>query len=440
MKPHTGPAPFLAWIVLAGSLGCSSDPAFSPRPESNELASRARPLILKDPSTPDEDLLGFQKKQEERAKAQEARLATQPKVTAAFVELPIRDALMELSTQTKVPIVLDQTVAGNVSLELKGVPLETALRMIIFSGGFAYTREGGTYFVGSPDPANRTYMTLTSSRILTTYLPPKLIAASLNKAFATYLSHSEGTNKLVLTGPSSVLDRLETEIRLLDRPPPQIQIEALIVETKVGKDFNVGLDYGKLNATLNKEFHNGTDSANKNQKVDVIGQLAASFELMAEQNKATINAHPKIVTTSGTAAEIKSLVESYVVINRPGATFVTSELQIIKSGTQLKVTPVITRNDEVELTVEPEVATVVGVSTDTNALPIISRRSVKSTVRLRSGDVLVIGGLYEDSASKLAAGIPLLKDMPILNLLAGRREDSTTTSELIIFVSPKIIR
>jgi type IV pilus assembly protein PilQ len=431
---------FLGMALLLG--GCSS-PETPATKDWSDFTSRARPVIIRDPSAPDEDIQGLQREQEERARAEEARLATQPKVTAAFVDLPIRDAILEISNQTKTAIVLDQTVTGNITLDLKQVPQETALRMVIFPGGYAYTREGPTYFVGTPDPTNRTFMTLTTSRIVSTYLPPKLIVASLNKAFASYLSHSEGTNKLVLTGPSSILDRLETEIRLLDRPPAQIQIEALVVETKIGNDFNLGLDYSKIETTLQKELHADT-STKTDRKLDVIGKLSLGFEFLASQNRARINSNPKVVTTSGTAAEIKSLFETYVVINRPGASFVSTELQIIKSGTMLKVTPVITRNDEVELTVEPEVATVVGVSTDpndaSNNLPIISRRSVKSTVRLKSGDVLVIGGLYEEQMMKLASGIPFLKDMPVLSVLAGKEEHSTNTSELLIFISPKVLK
>lgn len=439
MKLHARRRLLLSTLLL-GIAGCA--PVAMPKHDWTEMTGRARPVILRDPGAPDADLLGLQKEQEERARAEEVRLAAQPKVTAAFVDLPIRDALLEISNQTKTPIVLDQTVNGNVSLDLKQSPLETALRMVVFSGGFAYTKEGGTYFVGTPDPSNRTYMTLTTSRIVPTYLPPKLIVASLNKAFATYLSHSEGTNKLVLTGPSSVLDRLETEIRLLDRPPAQIQIEALVVETKFGDDLGAGLDYGKLEATFQKELHTDDDRATKNlNKIDLIGKLAMTFELLSSQNRATINSHPKVVTTSGTAAEIKSLVESYVIINRPGATFVTSELQIIKSGTMLKVTPVITRNDEVELTVEPEVATVVGITAESSgSLPVISRRSVKSTVRLKSGDVLVMGGLYEEQARHVASGIPFLKDMPVLSILGGKRQEAAGSSELIIFISPKVLK
>ena len=432
-------------LRLAGVLllaGCAAPETKPLNSDWADLIARSRPSILKDLREPDLELQSFQKAREERLRAEEARLATQPKVSAAFVDLPIRDALFEISNQTKIPIVLDQSVSGNVTLNLKDVPLESALRMVVFAGGYAYAQEGGVYYFGTPDPQSKTYLTLATSRIVPTYSPPKLVIAGLNKAFSSYLSHSEGTNKIVLTGPPAILDRLEAEIRHLDRPPPQIQIEALVVETKLGDELNAGLDYGKLEAAFQSELHSDNDSATKNlHKNDLISKLGLTFELMATQNLAVVHAHPKVVTTSGTAAEIKSLVESYVIINRPGATFVTSELQIIKSGTSLKVTPLVTRNDEIELTVEPELADVVGITPEASgALPVISRRSVKSTVRLKSGEVLIIGGLYEDSIRNAKSGIPFLKDLPVVSLVAGKQSDRGRTSELMIFVSPKLLK
>jgi type II secretory pathway component GspD/PulD (secretin) len=446
MRKHSGRISprRLLWTFAATALaGCTPEKFVAPK-DPADLSTQARPSILRGPDEPDEELLAAQRIQEERQRAEEARIAAQPKVTAAFVDLPIRDALFEISSQAKIPIVLDQSISGNVTLSLKDAPMEIALRMIVFSGGYAYSRDSNAYYVGSPDPQSRAYQTLTTTRVIPTYSPPKLVIAGINKAFASYLSHSEGTNKIVLTGPSSILDRLESEIRVLDRPPVQIQIETMVVETKVGDDLNLGVDYGgALQGSINKEAHADNSATTPHvRKLDLISKLALTYEILAQQNRATIHSHPKVVTTSGTAAEIKSLVETYVIINKPNSTFVTSELQIIKSGTMLKVTPLLTRNDEVELTVEPEFADVVGTTADTsgNTLPVVSRRSIKSTVRLKSGEVLIIGGLYEETVNNLKNGIPFLKDMPVLNLVAGKQENHTVNTELLIFVSPKVLK
>ncbi len=414
----------------------------APKKEWAQLQARGRPPILKDPREEDGDLLGWQKLAQERAQAERERLAKQPKVTAAFVDLPIRDALFEVSTQTKIPIVADQTVTGTVTLDLKDVPFETVLRMAVFAGGYAYSTDGFAYYVGLPDPNSAGYSLLTASRVVPTYLAPKQIAASLNKAYAGYLSFGEGANKITLTGPSYVLDRLEADIRMIDRPPVQVLIEVLVVETKTTDLHDFGLDYSAASVSIEQRLRsdNDPDTFNLNQ-LDVIGRLALTFNLMAERNQATVRSHPKIVTTSGAAAEIRSLVESYVLITRPGVTFFQTNLEIIKAGTILKVTPVVTRNDEIELALEPEVSDVVGISNDaTGGLPVISRRAVKSSVRLRNGDVLVIGGLYNENLRDVARGIPFLKELPIVNLFTGKQEKRGASSELLIFVSPKVVR
>jgi len=427
------------FFVLAGCRQLQQAPL---NREWSDLAGRARSPILADSREEDKDLLGWQKLVEERLQSDRERLEKQPKVTGAFVDLPIRDALFEISNQTKVPIVVDQSVTGTVTLDLKNVPLESALRLIVFAGGYAYSTDGGAYFVGVADPNSVGYASLTTSRIIPTYLPPKQVVASLNKAYAPYLSFAEGVNKLVLTGPSAILDRLESDVRLIDRAPVQVLIEVLVIETKLGNDLDVGLDYSRLELELEQRLATDNNRATFNlNELDVIGRLALTFNLLAEKNMATVRSHPKIVTSNGTPAEIRSQVESYVLITRPGITFFQTNLEIIKSGTTLKVTPSVTRNDEIELILEPEVADVVGITADASGgLPVISRRSVKSTVRLKNGDVLVIGGLYQEASRDISRGLPFLKDLPILNLAVGKQDRRTSSSELLIFVSPKVIK
>ena len=432
----------ISFLLAALLAGCAVPEPAPLQGTWHDLMAAGRPPILKDSGEVDQDLLGWQKLQQERAATDQERLGRQPKVTAAFVDLAIRDALFEISNQAKIPIVVDQAVAGNVTLDLKGLPFESALRLIVFSGGYAYSTDGFAYFVGVIDPNSPSYSTLTTSRVLPTYLPPKQIVASVNKAYAPFLSFAEGTNRIVLTGPTSVLDRLEADIRMIDRAPAQILIEALIVETKTGNDHDMGLEYSAASASIEKTLTTDNDRTTKNlQQIDVIGRLSLTFNLLASKNLAIVRSNPKIIATNGVPAEIRSQVESYVLITRPGATFFQTNLEIIKSGTILKVTAVVTRNDEIELTLDPEVSDVVGISADASGnLPVISRRGVKSTVRLKNRDVLVIGGLYQDASRDISRGLPFLKDMPLLNILGGKVESRSSASELLIFVSPKVVR
>ncbi len=433
--------PLLLAVAAMLPLGCGTVPDAPQNRAWEDFLARARSPILKNDKDPDPDLLGWEKVLQERAQAEQQRLAKQPKVSAAFVDLGIRDALFEISTQSKIPVVVDQGVAGNVTLDLKDIPFESALRLVVFAGGYAYSTDGFAYYVGTLDPNSPSYSLLTTSRVIPTYLPPKQVAASLGKAYQNFATFAEGTNKLVLTGPSAILDRLEADVRAIDRPPVQVMIEVLVVETKFGNNTDLGLEYGKLESTFSHQITPGNQTVPKLNQLDLISQLALTFNMLEVKNLATVRSHPKIVTSSGTTAEIRSQVENYVLITRPGVTFFQTNLEIIKSGTILKVTPTVTRNDEIELILEPEVSDVVGVTADASgSLPVISRRTVKSTVRLKNGDVLTIGGLYAEHSRDSLRGLPILKDMPIVNLATAQQSKIGLTSELLIFVSPKVIR
>lgn len=438
--------PVLAALAAGWLAGCSSTPEehLEGHKSLQEMLGNAKAPIIRSGAETDADLDGWKKLQEERKKAEDDRLSKQPKVTANFVDMPLRDAIFEISTQAKIPVVVDQSVAGDVTLNLEDVPFETALRLLVFSGNYAWSREGAAYFVATLDPKSPTFATLTTTRIIRTYHPPKLIATSLSKAYADYITYSEGTNVMVLTGPTSILDRIEEDLQLIDRPPLQVLIDVLVVETKIGSEHDLGLEYSKLVMEFEESRRlDNSDNTFDFEQLDITSRLTIAFDLLAAKNKASIKSHPQIVTSNGVPAEIRSLTEQYIVILRGGTTFTSANLEVIKSGTTLKVTPVVTRNGEIELTLEPEVADVIGV-TDQNGtgqtLPVISRRGVKSTVRVRNGDVIIIGGLYEENARTVRRGLPFLKDVPVLNILTSREVDKVQSSELLIFVSPKILK
>ncbi|MBI2900539.1 MAG: hypothetical protein HYY17_10155 [Planctomycetes bacterium] len=438
MKARIAAGPLL-WFLLSG---CNGPNPRIDKTNWPDLRASARPTILRDPQAPDRDFQEWQEISKRRAAEDAERLAKQPKVTAAFADLAIRDALLEISDQAKIPVVTDPSVTGTVTLNLVNVPFESAVRLIAFAGNYAYSTDGHAFYVGTLDPASPSYATLTTTRIVSTNLPPKEIAASLNKAYAAYVSFSEAVHKIVLTGPSSVLDRLEADIRTLDRSRPQILIEVMVVETKSGSDVDFGFELARIESTLEQTYRR-TDLAGTPDvsTLDLITRLAATFDVLSSRNVARIRSHPKVVTSDGVPAEIRSLVESYVVITRPGLNFLTSNLEIIRSGTSLKVTPSLTRTGEIELVLEPEVADVIGISSDVSgSLPVISRRGVKSTVRVKNADVVVIGGLYEESMRNVRRGIPLLKDIPVVNVLLSREIGDARETELLIFVSPKVIQ
>lgn len=430
------------WACLVLSIGaCAAPPP--PMAEWPNLVSHARPTVLKDERRlhdhDEKSVRDWAALREARQKEEDARLAKQPKVTAAFFELPIKDALLEISNQAKVPVVMDPTLTGTVTLNLTDVPLESALTMVLFSGNYAYSYDGRAYYVGSADPQSPGYAKLTTTRVVRTYMAPKDVTARLSKVFAPYVSYSDNSSTLTLTGPTSTLDRIEADIRLVDRAPHQVMIEVLVVETKVGGDASLGVDYGKINATLERSFRWESSLQTINQ-LDVLARLAATFDLLAADNVAKIRSHPKIVTSEGVPAEIRAHVESYVIFTLPGVTVFTSQVSVIHSGTTLKVTPRVGRDGEIDLAIEPEVADVVGISGEqTGSLPVISRRAVKSNVRVKNGDVVIIGGLYEQAARDLKRGLPFLKEVPVVNLLAGSQESHSTQTELLIFVSPKVV-
>ena len=111
---------------------------------------------------------------------------------------------------------------------------------------------------------------------------------------------------------------------------------------------------------------------------------------------------------------------------------------MVNAGIKLEVTPVINAEDRITLRIKPESSFPTADSTE--AGPVIRTRNAETTVIIRDGDTLVIGGLIDDSDTKGVQKIPLLGDIPIIGVFFRSNTNRKIRNELLVFVTPRIIR
>ena len=375
--------------------------------------------------------------QDEPAAAEAEEILTGPKgyplVNNAFFDTDIRQALSDVASQTGATIIPDESVMGYVTLDLQDVALEQALKLIMMPGGFIYAEvEQGIYLVTSPDPTAPSFVRIARTQIVELdYIDSDELKRLLPDMYSRFVKFDEIGNRVVVTAPPELLEKAVAQIKAIDGPPLQIMIEALIVETNQDalRDFQLSL----------QGEHMGMSSAiGLITYVDQAEQLLHQLLWLADKQKAVIRANPRVVAQEGEEASVSVATEQYyqILTGRVGWEYV--RLDAIEATIGLTITPRVAEKDnKVICTIKPEVGDVTG--TGPNSLPIITRRTAETTVRIADGKVIAIGGLLQEVKRETERKIPLLGDLPLIGSLFRSTSKESHQREIIIFVVPHIL-
>ena len=413
------------------------------------------------------------------------------KLSLNFQDIEVRSVLQLLADFTDKNIVVSDSVAGNITLRLKDVPWDQALDIVLESKGLAMRANGNVIWV-----AKATELEAKEQRELQAYkrkqalepLITEYISVNYAKAsdmLALIQSDAGGDNSAISArGHASVDARTntfivrETPLRVaeirnliesLDVPVRQVSVETRIViatdefSKELGAQFGATA-FGKNTATSggiastdsmindlagggNVDVPAVSDRLNFNMPVinDQAGRFAFSLlsgdylldlELSALQaeNKGEIISTPRVVTADKKKALIEQGVEiPYLEASSSGAATVSFKKAVLS----LEVTPQVTPDEHVIMDLKVNQDTV---GTVFSGVPSINTREVNTQVLVDNGQTVVLGGVHEEVNQSNVNKVPVLGDVPILGRLFRTDIDSDTKRELLIFVTPKIMK
>jgi len=306
------------------------------------------------------------------------------------------------------------------------------------------------------------------------------------------------TNSLVITDTDEGLGQAERLITQIDKRPKQVMIEARIVEINLNNGFDIGVQWefttadtdivdgrikeryigsnagtdGRQARTFPSDLYNDpiTRARNPDTRIDEDGNfgpggppngtgvslpgplgagitfgfvdnntfLNASLAALVNQSKAKILSAPKVVTINGEAAKIEAVQDIRFRTSTVSNGVVSTDFKTVSAGIILNVTPTINAEDRITLRITPESSFPTQESTE--AGPIIRTRTAQTTVVIKDGDTLVIGGLIDDQDTKGVTKVPILGDIPILGVFFRSNTSRKIRNELLIFVTPRIVR
>ncbi|HEU0234658.1 MAG TPA: type IV pilus secretin PilQ [Gallionella sp.] len=401
------------------------------------------------------------------------------KLTLNFQKIDVREALNVIADFTELNMVISDTVSGNLTLRLKDVPWDQALDIILQSRGLDMRKNGNVIQVAPREEiaakekinlaARQEISDLEELRTESFQLSYQTVAEMiklLTDAKQPILSKRGSavsdprTGTIFVQDTPSRLEEVRKIIKQIDVPVRQVLIEARFVSA--GDSFNRTLG-GKLGYTgpavgAGAGFAVGTNTPTASRALiqpnvnlpgaaSGMGGLTLSLfnplatkvltlELTASEldGKTKNIASPRVVTKDKVAATISAGTQiPYQQATSSGATSVA-----FKDATlSLNVTPQITPDDHINMQVTANQDTV---GTIYGGVPSINTKKVNTEVLVENGGTVVIGGVFTQDLSDSTQKVPLLGDVPVIGWLFKNNVKSDSKSELLIFITPKIMK
>ncbi|WP_274883815.1 type IV pilus secretin PilQ [Vibrio harveyi] len=422
-------------------------------------------------------------------------------ISINFQDIPVRNVLQLIADYNQFNLVVSDSVEGNLTLRLDGVPWQQVLDIILQVKGLDKRVDGNVILVAPKDELDlrekqqlekqkleQEMGELSSEIIKVNFAKASDIAEMINgEGNISMLSDrgsmtiDERTNSLLIRELPENIQVIREIIESLDIPVKQVQIEARIVTINEGNMDELGVRWGFtsingshtvggsiennlatiglydggggdgdgedgggsvgiddfLNVNLAATSPNATSIAFQVAKLGSDTLLDLELSALQQESKAEIISSPRLITTNKKPAYIEQGTEiPYLESSSSGATSVTFKKAVLS----LKVTPQITPDNRLvlDLSVTQDRPGQV-VKTGTGEAVAIDTQRIGTQVLVNNGETVVLGGIFQHSIINSVDKVPLLGDLPLLGALFRRSYENVGKSELLIFVTPKVV-
>lgn len=407
-----------------------------------------------------------------------------------FQDIEVRSVLQLLADFTDLNIVVSDSVSGKVTLRLKDVPWDQALDIILRTKGLDKRASGNVIMVA---PAAEIAARETAEReaakkaieleplrtefVQVNYAKATEVAALLKSESGGVLSErgnvtiDDRTNTILVSDTAEVLGKVRALVTRLDIPVQQVLIESRIVIAS--DDFNreMGVRFGASRDTIGSNNQGAVISGSSSAAQRLLGSteggslqgndrfnvnlpvtaptssiglalaklpfgtlLELELSAMQAEGRGEVVSSPRVITADQHEAYIEQGVEiPYQEAASSGATSTSFKKAVLS----LRVKPQITPDERIimDLTVNKD-----SQGAETGGIPAVNTREVSTQVLVANGETLVLGGIYEQTVIQQRNQVPFFGDLPLVGKLFQTNISEDDKSELLVFVTPKIIK
>ena len=393
-------------------------------------------------------------------------------VTLDVTNAPLERVIPDMVRQLSKDVVFYSSLTGTVTARATSVPLSRALDLILRNTNYSYKESEGIFFIGE-----RTNKALTTTSLIRLkYLRADEALGQVPQAITSQaaVKVSKEHNAFVVVGSRDAVEQLEEYFDELDKPVAQVLIEALVVDYDVTNGTEFGIEAGLNGATDTVSYNrkgsiypgvdmrfNGTAVNHMLKQAGSVkifgteinlanlGTLPADFYLnlkwLESEGLANVKSRPLIATLNGHKASLSVGTTQYILLktttpyrDQTQTIFQESQsFQTIEADVKLEITPYIGANGMITVELKPDFRTPVG-QFSPEVPPTISKRSMSSTLVMKEGETIVLGGLVQESETDISTKVPILGDIPLLGKIFSSSNTSKRKAELMIYITPHI--
>ncbi len=387
-------------------------------------------------------------------------------VTNAALDDIVRNIIQE----SGINIIMYEKIAGTISAKCDSVKLDDLLRFILQNTKYTFWKDKGIYFIGSREMSQQKTTEIIPLRhiraeeaVVSKFLPPKITKEAVIK-------YDSEHNSVIVIGSFDIVAEAKDFIEKIDKPIPQVLIEALVVEFNLSKIRSYGVSIftggsGDTAGDWESEQYLPTLNLKPGQKktalilnkvlkhlgankiVTLPKNFRSSIQALETADVVKVHSTPQIATINGnTASIIIGETRYYKLSKETISTTSNTQTNVIgtderfiekKFNTVLEVTPWVMAGGYVMVDIRPEF-NIPRSGGSEDRPPTIDTRVIKSMVRLRDGQTIILGGQRQTENVVNSKGIPFLSSIPVLGYLFSSKTITKNETQMMIFLTPHV--
>ncbi|MEL6728773.1 MAG: secretin N-terminal domain-containing protein [Pseudomonadota bacterium] len=446
-----GQSTLLAMAILTS---CVATPDFSPSSDQAELEEAFRAQSV--------SAANARQKRESTA-IEELRLTSAPDQPGLLLTVSLKDAsrarvIERVFAAADIEHQIDVGhLAGRITSRFRDKPLIDGLNTLLAETGFVARVEGGIIhikaldLVAIQDETHGSSDGFVSQELPLTYLLAEDAAKLLSSLYQNDFDQFEKgfsvetiaeLNAVFVSGPRDIVRSAQGVIARADRPAPHIVIEALVVDIDTSSVESIGISFadgadGNFSALSVVPGQTGGNIVGTFSELATnSAQVTATINFLVARNAAKILARPYIAARSTKTASIQIVNDQFARVNRSGDDSSIISTDSVTAGVTMQITPLVTADETIRLDIVLEESRFGATAGDI----IISkqRNSASTSMDVKSGQTIVIGGLNSSYRITEHSGLPWLRKIPLLNALAGEQGAFETRRQLVVYLTPYI--
>jgi len=359
----------------------------------------------------------------------DSELFADKRINLNFKDISLKKAVIIMADMAGVNLICDDSVAGRLTVIFDDILFADAFELISRSYNLDYRIFNGTIYVSGEKIIEQNTEKKLFKNIYFKHISRERAASLLENNFKNLKINQLSVNGLLLKGSKEDINYAENMLKKADKPYRQVLIKARVEEISRNKLKEIGVNTEQLSQIK--------IISDKSKINELEFSWPETLKILEEKGASKILANPQLITLDRKKAKLVIGDQIPVKLESVEDDKAVSSLSYIEAGIVLEFFPKIINKKQVMLEVKPSVNSIGQVFSD--GLPAVNSRSAETTVILKEGEMLAIGGLIKEDMLKTSTEVPILSEIPILGQIFTSEEKREMHTELMIFIRTEII-